>query len=72
MAAPSIDELMLLDVRSRIELISRLWDSLIDEDVAPPLSVSDRQLIEERLADHKANPSDVVSWDELKAQLAKK
>ena len=35
----------------------------------PPLSAADEELVEERLAEHHANPSSSVPLDEMKTRL---
>lgn len=72
MAAPSIDELILLDVDTRLEIISKLWDSLEDHNAELTLSEEDRALIEKRRFDHESAPSDVEPWDVVKARLTKR
>jgi len=39
-----------------------------NEELSPEL----KALLEERLADYKKNPQDVVTWDEVKAKFNKK
>ncbi len=64
------DQLFALPAAERLSLAEELWESLVDE--APSLVLSDdhRQILEERLRDHEANPHDIVSWDEVKADAS--
>ena len=43
-------------------------DNFNEERVPPKLTDAQRAELERRLADHKANPDDVVSWKEIKAR----
>ncbi len=51
----------------RIRLVHRAWESLAAEG---PASVSPQELalIDERIRECEANPDDVVSFDEIKAE----
>jgi putative addiction module component (TIGR02574 family) len=37
----------------------------------PELSEEHKRMLDERLASHKANPDDVLDWEEVKANLEK-
>ncbi len=58
-----------LDVDERLALIEALWDSISADESAIPLTDAQRAELDRRLADHEANPNDVVSWDEVRASL---
>ena len=47
----------------RVELLIELWDSLTDEHEIT-LSDAEKKLIEQRLAEYRANPDDVIPADE--------
>ena len=56
------------DVADRIALATAIWDS-IAADLHPPLLTEAQRLeLERRLADHAANPEDVVPWEQVKAE----
>ena len=55
-----------LGVEERIALVEEIWDSIAADRAAIPLTVPKRDELDRRLADHVANPNDVVSWDDLK------
>jgi len=69
MAAPKIDELLTLDVRSRLALIAKLWDSVVDDSQALPLADSERELIEQRLKEDDDDPDAAIPWDVARADL---
>jgi putative addiction module component (TIGR02574 family) len=58
-----------LGVEDRLALVEQLWDSIAADSGAVPLTPAQRIELERRVADHRAHPDDVVSWDEVKASL---
>ena len=61
-------ELMELSPAERLDLIGDLWDSL-EPDELHPLSEEQIQEMERELAEHRADPSGALSWDEVRAWL---
>jgi len=55
-----------LSVEERIALVEELWDSIAE---ATPLPEDQRIELDRRLAEHEANPNDVVPWDDVKASI---
>lgn len=60
-----IDEPLLARVSSlsptdRLELISKVWDTLSPNDL--PVTDAERSLLDERLADMERNPNDQSPW----------
>ena len=58
-----------LSVEERLALVEDLWDSIAEESAATPLTDAQRAELDRRLADHDANPNDVVPWEEVKASI---
>ena len=54
-----------LPIEERLELADRLVESTL-----PPLTEEQKVLLDSRWAAYKANPDDVFSWEEVKAELA--
>ena len=52
----------------RIRHVQRLWDSIAAHPEEVPVSDEMRAELTRRLADHRAAPDDVVSWEDVKAQ----
>ena len=63
----SKDEIFELSTEERLHLIESLWDSLPPDQV--PVQGWHKEILEERLEDHRRNPDDSVSWEELKDEL---
>lgn len=61
-----------LSVDEQIDYVQSLWDRIAASSDRVPVLDWHRQVIEERLADHEANPDDVVSWDEVRSAIEAK
>jgi putative addiction module component (TIGR02574 family) len=44
-----------------------LWDGIVERNAVPPLTEAQKTELDRRIADHEANPDDVVPWSEVKA-----
>jgi len=58
-----------LEPADRLELIGVVWDSLSPTDL--PLTDTERDLLDARLADMESNPNDQSSWADVKKRLEK-
>lgn len=63
-----LSELHSMSVDDRIEIAQTIWDSIAAQPTAALPTELQRQELERRLADHLANPTDVVPWEQVKAQ----
>jgi putative addiction module component (TIGR02574 family) len=63
----SRDEICRMTAPERLALISQLWDSLENEQV--PLSSTQKEELDWRLAVLETDPQTGVSWAALKAEL---
>jgi putative addiction module component (TIGR02574 family) len=61
-------EIKTLSIDERIRLVQAIWDSISAESEHLELSPAQRIELARRQADHTANPTDVISWEEVKAQ----
>ncbi len=57
-----------LSMDERLELMHEIWDSIAAEPGRTHLTDSQRKELERRLAEHEANPEDLIPWEEVKAQ----
>jgi putative addiction module component (TIGR02574 family) len=61
-----------MSVEERLKLIQAIWASIVASDERPPISDALRAELDRRLADHQANPQDVVPWEQVRdAALAR-
>ena len=58
----------LLGIEDRIALVTAIWDSIADEPHTSLLSDDQRAELDRRLADHIANPADVVPWETIRTE----
>ena len=56
-----------MTVVERIALAQEILDSVAAEQPRAPLSEAKRRELDRRLADHAANPTDGVPWEEVEA-----
>lgn len=72
MAMPSRADLLTLDVATRLELIEELWDSIADDPASAgqlPLTASERELLDQRLREHRNDPAAARPWAEVRAAI---
>jgi len=69
MGSSDLQALLALSVAERIELAEDLWESVAREAENQPLKSHELAEIREGLAEHLANPNDVVPWSEVKKSL---
>jgi putative addiction module component (TIGR02574 family) len=60
-------EILALSVEDRIQLAMAIWDSVAQETIE--LSDENKQLLDERLRQHEANPDEGESWEVVRAKL---
>ena len=53
----------------KIRLVQEFWDEIAEEVERSPLTDSQRQLLDERLADEERNPDDVEPWAKAKDDI---
>jgi putative addiction module component (TIGR02574 family) len=58
-----------LSVEERITLVEEIWDSIALDSATLPLTDAQRAELDRRLAEHEANPDDVVPWADVKASI---
>lgn len=57
-----------LSADDRLRLMGEIWDSFASEPGRTHLTDAQRRELEKRLAEHVANPDDVVPWEQVKAE----
>ncbi len=69
MTKVSIPDLMRLSVEERIKLAEDLWDSVVANPDALPLSDAQKDEVERRLAEHLQDPGSAIPWSEVRRRL---
>jgi putative addiction module component (TIGR02574 family) len=64
-----VAEIFQLSVSERIQLVEDLWDSIAADSASVPLSETQKQELDRRLARYRQNPTEGTTWDELKKRL---
>ena len=68
MTRHDVERLLDLPANERLHLAEVLLDSVV-EDEPQALTAEERELIETRLAAHRAAPDDALDWDEVKRRV---
>lgn len=63
-----LDQARKLSVDERVELVEAIWNSIADQQAVLPITEAQKSELDRRLADHQANPGDVIPWTEVKAE----
>jgi putative addiction module component (TIGR02574 family) len=69
MSTISVSDLLHLSVAERIQLVEDLWDSIAAEPEALELTEAQKEELDRRMAEHKADPSSAIPWEEVRARL---
>lgn len=67
-----LQQASMLDIDEQIELVEAIWNGIVSRGAVPTLTEAQKIELDRRLADHLANPNDVISWDEVKAAALSK
>jgi putative addiction module component (TIGR02574 family) len=57
-----------LAIDEQIELAQAIWNGIVAKAAVPAVTPAQKAELDSRLADHLANPTEVISWDEVKAK----
>lgn len=57
-----------MNLEDRLTLVQEIWDSIAAELEGMPLTEAQQRELERRLAAHATDPSQVISWEEVKAR----
>ena len=58
-----------LSAAQKVELLEAVWESLEADSLSP--NAAQRAELDERIARHEQNPSDVIPWEQVRAHLFK-
>jgi putative addiction module component (TIGR02574 family) len=57
-----------LSLEERLALMQEIWDSIEEEQQVASLTPAQETELKRRLAAHKANPGNVIPWEQIKAE----
>lgn len=66
-----IKKILQLSVEERIHLVQTIWDSIALDTEASQISEEHKLILDKRMQAHSKNPTEVVSWNEVR-EAAKK
>jgi putative addiction module component (TIGR02574 family) len=72
MSPRALQQILRLPVGERIDLVQAIWDSVVAESGAVPVTAAQRRALDRRLADVKANPDAERPWSTVRASLKRK
>jgi putative addiction module component (TIGR02574 family) len=67
-----LDDVLRLSVSERILMVEAIWDSIAKNDEHLELSAETKQMLEERLENHRKHPHEGSDWNEVKARIKNK
>jgi putative addiction module component (TIGR02574 family) len=62
-------DILELEISERIQLVEDVWDSIAAVPDAVPLTETQREELDRRLAAYHENPQALSPWDEVKKRL---
>jgi putative addiction module component (TIGR02574 family) len=69
MPPPGFDD---LPVEDQIDYVQSLWDRIAEHADQAPIEGWQRQILEERLAAHRASPGEARPWEEVLDRLERR
>lgn len=69
MSEISVSDLLHLSVAERIQLVEDLWDSIATEPEAMELTQAQKEELDRRMAEHRADPGSAIPWEDVRARL---
>ena len=67
-----LSDILQLSVAERIQLVEDIWDSIAVVPEAISLTEEQKAELERRLESYQANPSEGISWNDLKEKLQRR
>jgi putative addiction module component (TIGR02574 family) len=61
-----------LSIEERIQLVEDLWDDIAASTEAMDIPQSHKDLLDQRLAAHEADPQAGSTWEEVKARISER
>ena len=58
-----------MSIPDRLRLVEEIWNSIAEDTETLPLTAEQRAELDRRWAEHEADPSTAVSWEEVRDEL---
>ena len=62
-------EIRNLPVEERLELVAQIWDTILEEPEALPLSEELASELDRRLGEHRRDPEESVPWADVEREV---
>jgi putative addiction module component (TIGR02574 family) len=72
MSTKALDAALRLPLPERIQLVQEIWDSVVAESAAVPVTQRQKAVLDRRLADLEAHPEAERPWSEVRATLKRR
>ncbi len=69
MESVDIKEILKLGVSDRIELVEGIWDSVVEDPGALPVTEAQKHELDRRLAEYRVNPNAGRTWEDVRRSL---
>jgi len=64
-----MDSIKRLSVAERVRLVQDIWDTLQPTADELPLTEEQREMVDQRLEEHRRDPSSAIPWEEVRARM---
>lgn len=65
-------EIRRLSVAERLLLVEEIWDSIATDQAQVPVTPEMKAELARRVAEHRADPTNVIPWSTVKADLERR
>jgi putative addiction module component (TIGR02574 family) len=69
MAAISLDDIRKLSVAERLRLVDEIWETIVANPEALPVTEAQRRELDRRLKAHAEDPDAAIPWSEARSRL---
>lgn len=69
MNAQLLQQASLLEIDEQIELVEAIWDGIVSRGAVPAITETQKTELDRRLANHLADPVNVIPWEDVKANV---
>lgn len=66
-----MQDILKLSLSERIIMVEAIWDSISEKESDNDLSQETKDLLDDRLISHEANPKEGSSWEDIKKRISK-
>jgi putative addiction module component (TIGR02574 family) len=64
-----VSEILELSVTEKLRIVEEIWDSIVKNPSALPITGEERAVLDKRLQEYRENPTEGIEWNQLKMKL---